>query len=59
MPLTPKVLVIKDQGGRVLVPPLSLDLAAQDNAPGRSIMLVLNPHEIGIDPVEYLGGVAA
>ncbi len=58
-PLNPKILLIKDMGGRVFVPPRALDLAAQDHASARSITLVLNPHDVGIDPVEYLGGVAA
>lgn len=58
-PLSPQVILIKDAGGRVFVPPRALDLAVQDEAPARSINLVLVPTEIGIDPTEYLGGIAA
>jgi len=57
-PLNPKILIIKDAGGRVFVPPLTVDLNAQDQAPARSISLVLEPKEVGIDPTDYLGGLA-
>ncbi len=58
-PLSPKVLLIKDQGGGVFVPPVALDLAAQDQQPAKSINLVLSPSEAGVDPIEHLGGIAA
>jgi putative nucleotidyltransferase with HDIG domain len=58
-PLNPKVIIIKDAAGNVFVPPQAVDLNDQDHTPARSISLVLEPKEVGIDPTDYLGGMAA
>lgn len=52
-PLHPKLLIVRDAAGRPM-PPLAVDLTAQDSTTVRTIAAVLDPSQSGIDPNAYL-----
>ncbi len=58
-PIRPLVALITDEDGRHRSIPLDLDLAAQNVQPERTIVSILDPSILGIDPRAYLDKEAA
>lgn len=53
-PLTPVVLLVKSAGNSLISNPQELDLVAQLETPHRKITAILDPKQVGIDPIIYL-----
>jgi hypothetical protein len=53
------VVLIKDETGRHRSSPIDLDLAAQLSPPHRTIVSIVDPTTIGLDPRAYLDQEAA
>jgi HD-GYP domain-containing protein (c-di-GMP phosphodiesterase class II) len=58
-PIRPLVVLIKDEAGRHRSSPIDLDLAAQLSPPHRTIVSIVDPNTIGLDPRAYLDQEAA
>lgn len=58
-PLAPVVLLVKSAGNTLLSHPNEQDLSQRDKTPLRRIKGVLRPHQVGIDPANYLDKKAA
>lgn len=58
-PLALVVLLVKSAGHTLLSHPKELDLVAQLEKPHRSITIVLDAKQAGIDPTNYLDKKAA
>lgn len=53
-PLQPKLLVVRDRDARPIASPEVLNLSEYESGDDRSIGLVLDPAEIGLNPSDYL-----
>jgi len=53
-PLSPTLVLIRDEESRPIGPPRVLNLAMQTGQPVMEIVSVLNPAELGIDVARYL-----
>ncbi len=53
-PLAPVVLLVKTSGNTLRSTPQDVDLSQQTETPHRSITVVLDPQQAGIDPTLYL-----
>ncbi|MFY4728961.1 HD-GYP domain-containing protein [Nitrospira sp. BLG_2] len=58
-PLAPLVFLVRSEGNTLLARPKELDLCGQIEQPHRNIAAILYPHQVGIDPTDYLDKKAA